>query len=76
MQRGNTIGGAVASERTSAEDESSSAGKIDEDGNTEKVEEITGRTEIVRRHFCDLFTDASDEVLLEWIEQRWPKRGT
>ena len=70
VQRRNTIGGAVASERPSAEDKSSSAGKINEDGNTEKVEEITRRIEIVRRNFCDLFTDATDEVLPEWIEQR------
>ena len=76
MQRGNTFGGAVASERPSTGDESSSAGTIDEDGNTEEVEETTCRTEIARRHFCDLSTNATDEVLPEWIEQRWAKRGT
>ena len=47
--------------------------KVGEDGNTEKVEELSGRTDIVRRHFCDLFTDTIDEFLSKGIEQRWPR---
>ena len=39
----------------------------------EKMKDITGRSEIVRRHFCELFTDTADEVLPEWIDQRWPR---
>ena len=46
---------------------------IDEDGNIEKIEDVKGRTEIVHKHFNELFTDPADEVLPEWIKKRWPK---
>ena len=42
-------------------------------GMTEKIEDLQGRTEIVHKHFSDLFTDTTEEVTPEWIERRWPR---
>ena len=39
---------------------------------TEKVDRLDGRTDIVHKHFKELFTDHSRAVIPEWIEQRWP----
>ena len=38
-----------------------------------KIEDLHGRTEIVHKHFRDLFTDTTNEVKPEWIERRWPR---
>ena len=40
---------------------------------TENFEDLQGRTEIVHMHFCDLFTDTTEEVILERIDRRWPR---
>ena len=46
--------------------------RVDESGTTEKVEHLDGRTDIVHRHFRELFTDHSNAAIPEWIEQPWP----
>ena len=43
--------------------------KLGADGTTEKVEDLDGRTSIVRKH---LFTGPRQKEVPEWIWQRWP----
>ena len=46
--------------------------KLGLDGTTERVEDLQGRTDIVHKHFKELFTDPLHKETLEWVWQRWP----
>ena len=46
--------------------------KLGLDGTTERVEDLQGQTDIVHKHFMELFTDPLHKETPEWIRQRWP----
>ena len=46
--------------------------KLGPDGTTERVEDLQGRTDIVHKHFKELFTYPLHKETPEWIWQRWP----
>ena len=48
-------------------------GRIGDLGMKEQIENLQGLTDMVHKHFSDLFTDTTDEVIPEWIERRWPR---
>ena len=47
--------------------------KIGELATTEQFKKLQGRIEIVRSHFCELFTDTTAASLPDWIDKSWPR---
>ena len=56
MQRSDTTGSTITSERSTTVNQSSHLGRVDETGRTEKVEHLQGRTDVVHEHFKELFS--------------------